>query len=141
MGRLSRKFRSVQVTDARRVRVLNNNSGSDDIAEGDGIVIVGGESEFVDAANTAGIHGIACADIPFGETGEMYISGVFEAEVEGSIDFAVGDYLYSAADQKVDEGAASDVALGQVVGADPADGATLVEFILFSQFLVKKTKA
>jgi predicted RecA/RadA family phage recombinase len=141
MGRLARKFRPVQVSAAQRVRVLNNNSGSDDIAEGDGIVLVGGESEFVDAVNTAGIHGIACADIPFGETGEMYISGVFEAEVEGSINFAPGDYLYSAAAQKVDEGVTSDVAIGQVVGADPADGATLVEFVLFSQFLVKNTKA
>jgi predicted RecA/RadA family phage recombinase len=142
MGRLSRKFRPVQVVGARRVRLLNNIAGGvTDIAEGEGIVITAGAAVKIGDNNTAGIHGIACADIPAGAIGEMYVEGVFEAEVNGTVNFAQGDPVYCAGNQKVDAGSQHDVALGYIVGSDPVSGATLVEFVLRSAFNDSKTHA
>lgn len=142
MSRLSRAFRPVQVEGARRVRVYNNIAGgATAISEGDGLVIAAGVVSKVADANTVGIHGIACADIAIAGTGEMWIEGVFEGVVAGTVNFAQGGGVYSAASQEVDDGAQGDVALGYVVGSDPANGATVVEFVLHSQFMNSLTHA
>lgn len=134
-GASTRKFIAKDVSFSRRVRIYNNGSGSLAILEGDPLVFSSGTVQLAADANTIGIHGVACEDIANAAYGWMWIEGIFQAAVNGTVDFSQGSAVYTAASSEVDAGTANDYAVGYIVDSDPASGADPVIFILRSVYL------
>jgi len=89
--------------------------------------------------NTVGILGVVCEDIAASDYGWVYIEGVFKVKVNGTVDFALLDPVYSAASQKVDDGSSNDVAIGYIVNENPASGASEVYIAIRSTLLSSTT--
>jgi len=136
----TRKFRPVRVNEHDTVRIYNN-SGSD-LSAGDPVYIDGSGNVAVCADNnTVGIHGVCVSDIEAGGYGVIYIDGVFEVDVDGTVDFALGEEVYTSTGSKVDKGSTGDVCVGYVVEADPSNGASTVRIVIASKFRSTVTHA
>lgn len=136
---LDRDFRPVAVENSRRVRFYNNSGAA--LNEGDGFKMVSGTVTVLDDANTVGLFGVCCADVADAAYGECYVSGLFEVDVEGTINFAQGGAAYTAGASSVDTGSASDVPVGHIATNDPASGASTVIIDICSQLLDRTAHA
>ena len=138
---LARTFMAVDVAFARKVRFYNNMSGSANLSEGDGFSMVNGTVTALADSNTAGIFGIACADVTNATYGECWITGTFKVAAASSQNFAQGEAVYCASASTVDKGSASDVPIGHVVHENPASGAASVYIEICSQALDRTAHA
>jgi len=138
-GTSTRKFIPLEVGFARRVKIYNATEGT--LSEGDPVYVSSGTWTACADSNTTGIHGVVCEDIATLSYGWIWIEGVFKATVAGTIDFAQGGPVYTAASGTVDTGTQGDVSVGYVVGSEPASGATTIELVLTSLYLATITHA
>jgi hypothetical protein len=133
---LARKFRCVNEDYAVRVDVYNNAAGAATFSEGDGFSIVAGTVTALADSNTAGIYGVWCEDVANAAMGAAWVEGIFDVDVDGGgvgINFAINEPVYMASVSTVDTGTKLDVAVGVVVGPEPANGATEVRISIQSQ--------
>ena len=131
---LSRVFKLVEENYCRRVRVLNN-SGTD-VLEGDGFSVVAGTITVLANNSRDGLYGVWCEDVAVGAEGAAWVEGVFDVPVAAAgvgTNFAINDPVYMAGVATVDTGTKLDVAIGKVVGPEPADGAASVRVLIQSQ--------
>jgi len=136
---LARTFRCINEDYAKRRQVVNNSVNA--FSEGDGFYISAGTITALADSNTVGIYGVWCEDVAAGATGSAWVEGIFSVAVEGTLDFAINERVYMASVSTVDKGAASDVSVGNCVGAEPASGAARVIVYLTSQINTITTHA
>ena len=134
---LSRVFKLVEENYCRRVRVLNNSGTA--VLEGDGFSVVAGTITVLANDSRYGIYGVWAEDVAIGAEGAAWVEGVFDVPVAGTVDFAINDPVYMAGVATVDTGTKLDVAIGKVVGPEPANGATSVRVLIQSQLRTIKT--
>jgi predicted RecA/RadA family phage recombinase len=116
----NRAFRIRYAEFAQKIPLLNNSGAA--MGEGDGFYIDPATDlvTVLAAINTVGLTGVWAAPVAAGAVGWAYITGIFEVDSELGVDFGQGEAVYSASATTVDTGAAGDVALGYIVGGDPA---------------------
>jgi len=134
---LDRDFRVL--VPGRQVPFYNNSGGA--LEEGDMVYDNSGTIAKVADNNTVGCLGIVAADVADGETGVLYIDGLFEATVAGTVNFAPHAPVYTASSSTVDSGSTSDKCVGYVMETDPPSGASTIKFWLYSTLNLQTTHA
>jgi predicted RecA/RadA family phage recombinase len=133
-------FRLLNPDAALKVRYTNNHATAD-FEEGDLVYLSAGVMTKAIDNLQADVLGVLAADVENGDQVDVYVTGVFEATVSGSLNFAQGEAVYSAGSGLVDKGTALDHAIGYIVDLDPASGATTVKFFLRSAHFTALTHA
>jgi predicted RecA/RadA family phage recombinase len=132
-------FRCLNPDAALKVRFTNNSGGA--LEEGDMVYLNSGTMTKIADTLTTGVLGVLCADVADDDQVDVYVTGLFEASVEGTVDFDQGSAVYAAGASTVDGGSTSDVAMGYAANSDTASGATSIKFFLKSVLFDATTHA
>jgi hypothetical protein len=115
---------------------LYNNSGGD-LTAGTAVVISSGTLAAIGDNNQTGIHGVLEDNIASADFGAIQAEGLFTVDVNGSINFAMYDPVYSYTGGKVDQGTALDKEVGRIApGADPASAAAQVQVVMRGLYFI-----
>lgn len=119
--------------NTHQVPALNNSGG--DLTAGTAVHYTSGAMAAAGDANTVGVHGVLADDVADGEIGTLQANGVFEVGVNGTIDFAIDDPVYTHTSGLVNEGSTNDVEVGRIASEEnPANGAATVKIEMRSLF-------
>lgn len=127
-------WRLLDPANAEFIPFVNNSGGT--LSEGTLVRYSSGTVGACPDSNTIGAHGVVHGgDVANGDRGTLCVKGMFEVGVNGSINFAIDDPVYSYTGGLVDEGTANDIPVGRIAPyEDPASAASTVKVLLQSLF-------